>query len=736
MLDILPSPAVPRYAFAPADDIRISGRQYTYLETRGRDHVFFPADGNGPAVSHNNSQIARLLDKDQFEHKPSRSGEPLTEMPPQMLSLLTPDEKKRIAYREGFVLAFLEKYRAGEIRRTDKAIKEGMNALRIRAGEFMQESRPSGMAATTAVPEACGPRSLRRWVKGYELFGMAALYDSVSERGNHDRRLSEDERLLMYSRVAGYMNALKKTPANIIEDVQTAFTTENARRRDEGEAELVCPSRMTIRTAIHQLDPFRVKITRDGKDAARRAFSPVGQGNDVERPMQRVEMDEQKIDLISLMGDSGLLNFLTDEEKQSLGLDDTKKRWWMTVALDVRTRCIVGMTLSRTPTAQSGLRTLEMATRDKGIWANAVGAEDPWDQGGMIGTLVTDCGKQFTGPEFRARAYDLGINVLHTPAAAPWLKPYIERVFRTFSTRLMPRLSGCTFGDVIRRGTSNPDERAALTVDDLCAVLVRWIVDVYHNTPHEGLDRETPSDCWRRLTEQYGVTPPPSLSRRSLVFGQEIERTLQKDGLTVLGVRYHSRKLAPYMCHSHDVKMAVRWYPEDIGAIWVKVGEEWCRIPAVHDRYRGVSALQWLVAHRELRARHARDAEVKMSTVARALDFIERQNGEAMRRVGMILQDWSPSRIEREERLLEVGFRVSDDKCEASDLSDGDEWGVELPTGGIAGSDGTNAANKTPDFLTEVSSGEFRPIQGSECQPPPPTDDDGDDDDLLSFGDK
>ena len=735
MLDLLPSPVAPRYAFSTVDEINIDGRRYVYLETRGREHVFFPADGNGPAVRRNSSQISRLLDKGKFEHKPSRNGEPAAETPPHILSLLGPEEKKRIAYREGFVLAFLEKYQAGEIKRTDNAIRTGMNDLRIRAGEFMQEGMPSGMAPTTAVPDACGPRSLRRWVKGYELFGMAALYDNVADRGNHDRRVSEEERLLMYSRVAGYMNDLKKTQTNIIEDVQTAFTTENARRRGEGKTELVCPSRMTIRAAIHQLDPFRVKLTRDGKDAARRAFSPVGQGIDVERPLQRVEMDEQKIDLISLMGDSGLLNFMTGEEKRSLGLDDTKKRWWMTAAIDVRTRCIVGMTLSRTPTAQSGLHTIEMATRDKGIWANALGAEDPWDQGGLIGTLITDCGKQFTGPEFRARAYDLGINVLHTPAAAPWLKPYIERVFRTFSTRLMPRLSGCTFGDIIRRGTSNPEDKAALAVDDLCAVLVRWIVDIYHNTPHEGLNGETPSNCWRRLTEQFGVTPPPSLSRRSLVFGQEIERTLQKDGLTVLGVRYHAEKLAAHFAHGRDMQMPIRWYPEDIGAIWVKVGDEWCPVNAVHNRYRGVSAMQWLVASRELRAHYAREAEVKMSTVARALDFVERQNGEAMRRVSVVQQDWTPERIDREDRLLSVGFTVSDDEDDGDEVVEPDEWGTSLPTAGDSASKVSVAVEKNLETACESFSAEIPSIQFHECQAAPSFDDDGDDDDMW-LGDK
>jgi putative transposase len=588
-----------------------------------------------------------------------------------------------------------------------------------------------------SVPEPVSAKSIRRWLTGYEKYGIAALYDNVAQRGNYNRVLLEDERRLMYAHVAGFLSDLKKTPAKIVADVQAAFTAENERRVAEGLPELSCPSRITIRAAIYSLDPFRVKMSREGKDAARRAYSPVGLGIDVERPMQRVELDEQMIDLISLMEDSGLLNYLTKEEKEALGLDGDKGRWWITVALCVRTRCIIGMSLTRTPNTRSALQTVEMAMRDKGVWADAVGALDPWDQFGMIGTLVTDCGKPFVSHEFRARMHDLGVNVLHTPAAAPWLKPYIERVFRTFSTRLMPRLSGCTFGDIVRRGSSNPQANAALTVDQLCAVLVRWIVDIYHNTPHEGLDGETPRNCWLRLTEKFGVTPPPSLPRRRLIFGREDTRTLEKDGITIMGVRYHSRQLAEHFMHSHDTKMELRWYPEDIGAIWVKIGSQWSPVSAVHDCFHGVSAQHWLVARRELRVRYAAEAQVKASVVAKALDFIGQLNAQAMNTAGLMKMDWSKERVEREERQCFVGFRVGDDDDDDDAVASSareDRWGEALPT---ADATVVEAVEEKFENLEEISSA---PAESTESpahhQGVADNDDDEDDGETLVLWDK
>lgn len=731
MLDISPSPFQTRYAFGPNDEIFIDGRQYQYFETRGHEHLFMPADGNGVLQSFNNSQIARWLDKGKFEHKPAQRYEPVTTVPAQLLSLFSAAEKERAEFREAFVFAFLERYQDGKVKRTDQSIKNQMDQLCIRAGEIIQTAKPSKLLGKREIPKKVSARSVRRWLKAYEYHGPAGLYDSVSERGNHDRRITDDERMLMYRNVMGYLSDLKKTPANIVADVRAAFTAENEERKVRGLPELVCPSRITIRQAIACLDPHRVKLTREGKDAARRAYSPVGAGIDVERPMQRVEMDEQKIDLISLMGDSGLLHLLTQEEKEALGLNGEKARWWMTVALCVRTRCIVGMTLSRTPTSQSALKTVEMAMRDKGVWADAAGALDPWAESGMIGTLVTDCGKQFVSHEFRARMHDLGVNVLHTPAAAPWLKPYIERVFRTFSTRLMPRLSGCTFGDILRRGTSDPEKKAALTYDQLSAVLVRWIVDVYHNTPHEGLGGETPQNCWQRLTGEYGVTPPPSLPRRQLIFGREIKRVLHKDGVTVLGVRYHSKQLAQHMMHSPDNEMEVRWYPEDIGAVWVKIGEAWCPVQAVHECFRNTSAQQWLMARRQLRLQHQFNAKVKATTVQKALDFITGQNSAAMKLAGVLLEDWSFERIEREEQAMFTGFRVAGADDELLGVTD-DTWGQSLPTATDLAAGPKEKVRKSD----EISSAEAEPVQFPVQHHPDPFEEDDDGGELLTLWEK
>ncbi|WP_323771685.1 Mu transposase C-terminal domain-containing protein [Antarctobacter sp.] len=128
---------------------------------------------------------------------------------------------------------------------------------------------------------------------------------------------------------------------------------------------------------------------------------------------------------------------------------------------------------------------------------------------------------------------------------------------------------------------------------------MRYIVDVYHRSPHSGLNGETLLDCWNRLVEKFGVQPPPDLGRRRLIFGHERERTVTRQGITILGIRYHSEVPAWFMTRAQERKVSIRWYPEDIGAVWAELNGRWFEIPAVFDRYQGVSAQEWVDAAAE-----------------------------------------------------------------------------------------------------------------------------------------
>jgi len=571
-------------------------------------------------------------------------------------------------------------YQKGEVKRTGKEIKAALPAIKFRAGDFLDNLTSTEMGSTKSVPEKVGARSLRRWTVAYEQCGLGGLFDRVNERGNHDRRMTADKLMLMTRVVNKFQGEANFTQQNVIDDVRNAFDDANIERREAGRPEIAGPSRETIRKAIIDLDPFQTMLGRDGQDVTRNALSPVGRGIETQRPLERVEIDEWTVDAMSLMAEGGLLHHMTIEEKELLGLDRKKARWTLTVAICVRTRCIVGMVLSRNGTAKTALRVMDMIMRDKGVWSDAVGALTSWNQFGWPSMIVTDCGKNFISEEFRFRAKDAGITLLHTPAANPRMKPYIERVFRTMSINLMPRLTGRTFANIIEKGDRDPSKRAALTADDFCSALVRWVVDIYHRTPHKGLNGETPLNCWNRLTKKFGVQPPPDLRRRRLVFGEALSQIVSKEGISVLGIRYHCERLARWMLHSKNRQVNIRWYPEDIGAIAVEIDDQWIEVAAVFDGFAGVSAQSWLCAARMLRASNERAAEVDRHIVRKTLAHIDALNGEAMRRIGLVAEHWSQERIDEQEDSLFIGFRIADTETSHAQPIARGMWGHELQT--------------------------------------------------------
>ncbi|WP_340110571.1 Mu transposase C-terminal domain-containing protein [Pikeienuella sp. HZG-20] len=422
---------------------------------------------------------------------------------------------------------------------------------------------------------------------------------------------------------------------------------------------------------------------RSHADEARKKFAPVGRGLQVTRPLERVEMDEWTIDLQALMAQTGILDHLTEEEKDKLGLNRKKIRWSVTVAICAATRCIVAMRLSHAPSANSAMQAIEMITQDKGVWGDLFGAISPWNMCGVPELIVTDCGSAFVSFETRAAMQDLGIRAERAPAGLPEMRARIERLFRTISVGLLPLLTGRTFSDVVSKGDSDPEARAALTPEDLSEALVRWIVDVYHNRPHEGLNGETPANCWSRLVDIYGVQPAPDMRRRRLVFGIRTIRTLGKKGLRVFGVYYHSDALAGWMLRNTERDLALRWHREDIGAIEVFLDGEWVEVPAVVGELKEVRAEVWYGAVKLLRASFRREAEFSRPIVLQAIRDIEARNGEAMRRQGLVVQDWSEANLQRMEERLMIGFDMSAADS-IDEIGPRAGWGTEYATGGQA----------------------------------------------------
>ena len=280
-------------------------------------------------------------------------------------------------------------------------------------------------------------------------------------------------------------------------------------------------------------------------------------------------------------------------------------------------------------------------------------------------------GAAFKSERFRVACADLGITTLRAPAGLAQMRARNERFFNCLNTGLLPRLPGRTFGSIREKGDADPEARAALTFDDLAFCLVRWIVDIYHNAPHAGLGGETPLDCWRRLTAEWGVQPPPDMGLHRVIFGERLPRKLSREGVTVMGLRYHSEALARLMTNREERNVEVRWHPDDIGTVTVYAGDQKFEVGTVLPGFDGVSARQWVAATRELKAGNPGRRSHDRQMIHAAIAAIEGRSTAATQMAGLLVDEWTPERIRDLEASLYIGFHAGGDKPAQPAAADG-----------------------------------------------------------------
>jgi putative transposase len=729
MLDFQPSPSLPRYAFGAHDEILINGLSYRCNYSTDEGYVFVRTDGTGVAESFTHAVLSQYVTQGKLEHRReaflSDRAKRRLRNPASQLATLPRKQLQKVREREAIVRAFLKKEVEGKVKRTEESVRAVRSDLLIEAGKILSvpcEDDPSKMGSKKIIVPVLSASRILKLVASFDRDGMSALCSHGAGQGNRTRRLSPDTIALLAGTVRNYLSMERPSKTQIYDDVCEAFHSENIRRREMGKSDLITPSRETVRQEIEKLDPFLVNIARYGEEEARKRTAPVGRGIEVTRPLERVEMDEWKVDLMTLLAGSGIWSILSEEERASFGLEEGEtKRWYLTVALCTTTRCILAMKLSRIPSKRSAMQAIEMIVRDKGVWADAVGALCPWNMCGTPELIVTDCGSAFIDFNTRAGATDLGIAIENAPAGVPELRAKIERVFGTISSKLMGRFTGRTFSNSVIKGDYDPKARAALTAEDLSEALIRWIVDVYHNTPHSGLNGDTPFKCWHRLVALHGVNPMPSVRSLRQALGTRLKRTITKKGITVLGIQYHSEKLAHWFMHYKNKEVRVRWHSEDLGAISVELNNEWIEVPSVFSRFNGERAQTWLMAVRELRASAISQAHVDEEIIFSAMRRIKEINANAIARQGAFVDDFSEKRISQLEDGFLIGFNVAARTEDPQFRPSSDGFGLELPLDACIPSHIIQKPKKmeaehSKDFLTPSISGVSESMEWSNDQ--------------------
>jgi len=140
---------------------------------------------------------------------------------------------------------------------------------------------------------------------------------------------------------------------------------------------------------------------------------------------------------------------------------------------------------------------------------------------GLPRRLYVDNGSAYRSRQFEVVCAKLGITLIHARAYQPQGKGKQERFFRTVRTQLLPLLT----------------EHDLASIDALNRRLWGYVEGEYHQSPHRGIEGQTPLDRWAMSAEEVRyVNPATDLDE---IFLFEAKRKVQKDRTISLdGVLY------------------------------------------------------------------------------------------------------------------------------------------------------------------------------------------------------
>ena len=229
------------------------------------------------------------------------------------------------------------------------------------------------------------------------------------------------------------------------------------------------------------------------------------------------------------------------------------KRPWITLAIDVFSRCCLGMYLSLdAPSSMSAGMCVSHAILGKEKWLNRLGLVDlKWPHYGVMDSLHMDNAKEFRGDMLRNASREYNIMLKLRPVKTPRYGAHIERLMGTVSEGLKA-VKGTTFSGPEEKGEYDAEGNAVMTFAELEKWLALFFIR-YHRDIHRGIGT-TPETKWREgligTVDRPGRGLPPKRSDDEKIridFMPFEERTVQDYGVVIDEVQYFSDVLRPWI---------------------------------------------------------------------------------------------------------------------------------------------------------------------------------------------
>ncbi|HAV4219704.1 Mu transposase C-terminal domain-containing protein [Acinetobacter baumannii] len=309
------------------------------------------------------------------------------------------------------------------------------------------------------------------------------------------------------------------------------------------ENSIKAPSITTLRRRLNLLQDRIIISKRYSPKKAREQFEPIrGSFPGAEYPLDVYQIDHTPIDVI-----------LVDEEyRKSIG------RAFLTIVIDTCTRMIAGFCVSFDPVgALSTGIALSHAILPKDMWLAKREIERAWPIYGVPRKIYADNAKEFRGTMLERACQEYGIILENRPKGLPNYGGHVERAFRTFMKRSQS-LKGTTFSNVKEKETYNSEKKAVLTLQEFESWFATFVLKVYHEKPHNGINRMSPLSLYEKFIlgdeNIRGIGLPTLIedeTKLKLDFMPFVERTIQEYGVLIDNIYYYADVLRNWI-HARD----------------------------------------------------------------------------------------------------------------------------------------------------------------------------------------
>lgn len=376
-----------------------------------------------------------------------------------------------------------------------------------------------------------GKSTIYRWVRHYRNSGLLTeLLPKKNQGAPGKSRLKPEVKAIVDDFLQNkFLTMQKPTRAAAVREIRRLCS-------NAGLSPL--PSQNAIYRHVGWLDKEERIKKREGTEAAFSKLAPkLGEIPDADWPLQTVEMDHTELPVM----------IVDDEYRLPI------KRPWITLAIDVFSRCCLGMYLSLdAPSSMSAGMCVSHAILHKQKWLNRLGLMDmKWPHYGVMDSLHMDNAREFRGEMLINASRQYNIMLKLRPVKTPHYGAHIERLMGTVSEGLK-FVKGTTFSGPEEKGLYDAEKNAVMTFSELEKWLALFFIR-YHKDIHRGIGT-TPETKWREgllgTKGKPGRGLPPIRNDEEKVridFMPFEERTVQDYGVVIDEVFYYSDVLRPWI---------------------------------------------------------------------------------------------------------------------------------------------------------------------------------------------